>query len=335
MSTPTLRQFRFLLILAFFAMLPACGRDAGEERVAGAASDPPRTVTPSDVRVIIMLIDGPRYSETFETPAHVHFMWNTLRPLGTVCTNFRNLGETLTNSGHGSLLTGIWQHIADDALTRPSDPTLFEYYRKATGAPVSDAILLGGKTTLDAVSYSNSPAYGAAYKATSAVFTLSDVATYNQLIQYLDQQSPHLVVCSLSDTDKVAHSRSWNGYLKAIENADSLIALTWNHVQADPDYAGKTYLFVSADHGRHDDAHGDVNEHGDSCDGCQHLLFLALGPGIIANQQIDTAYNQRDLCRTVGQILGVSTPQSEGVVMSDLFVPLPTGVLTTRSQTKP
>jgi len=37
----------------------------------------------------------------------------------------------------------------------------------------------------------------------------------------------------------------------------------------------------------------------------------------------------------VGQILGVSTPQSEGVVMSDLFVPLPTGVLTTRSQTKP
>ncbi len=255
MSTTT--RIGFLLVLALCAMLPACGRDAVEQPVVAAATDPHPTLNDPDVRVIIMMIDGPRYSEAFVPPRHAHFMWNNLRPLGTVCTNFRNLGDTFAVSGHGSVLTGVWQH--------------------------------------------------------------------------LDQDSPHLVMCSLNDVDKIAHLRNWNNYVKAIEVADSLIALTWNHVQADPDYAGKTYLFVTADHGRHDDAHGDVNEHGDSCDGCQHLIFLALGPNIKANQQIDTAYNQRDLCRTVGQILGVSTPQSQGAVMSDLFVPLPTGVLSTSS----
>jgi hypothetical protein len=319
-----------LALLVACALFLACSRGGGEP-VTGAAPDPHPTVTSSQPHVIIIVIDGPRYSETFGDPLHaqVSRMWNSLRPLGTVCTNFRNLGDTTTNPGHGTLLSGVWQHIDDSGILRIPTPTLFEYYRKGTGAPLSDALLVGGKEKLDAVAYSTSSTYGAAYAATSDVTTLHDMDTYDHLIQHLDQDAPRLVMCSLSDVDQAAHGGDWNDYLYRINLADSLIAETWNHVQADPEYAGKTYLFVTADHGRHDDAHGGFKEHGDGCDGCRHIIFLALGPGIRANQEIDTAYNQRDLCRTVGRILNIPTPQSGGLVMQDLFNPVLTGVLST------
>jgi arylsulfatase A-like enzyme len=99
----------------------------------------------------------------------------------------------------------------------------------------------------------------------------------------------------------------------------SLVVVTWNHLQADSDYAGKTYLFVTSDHGRHDDAHGGYQHHGDECDGCRHITFLALGPDIRAGHEVTTLYGQEDLCSTVGTIMGMPTPLSQGKIMRELF----------------
>ncbi|HEX6790032.1 MAG TPA: hypothetical protein VF247_01865 [Candidatus Krumholzibacteria bacterium] len=291
-------------------------------------STPTRVATPGDRRVVIFIIDGPRYSELFGDPTHQHVpgMWNTLRPLGTLCSNYRNLGYTITNPGHATLLSGAWQYIDNLGNTRPLQPTLFEYYRKATGAPASDAVLVGGKLKLDAVTYSTGADYGAAYGASSSLDYQDDYGTYDALIQHLNQDSPHLVMASFSHVDQVGHSGVWSDYLRQIEIVDSLAVLTWNHLQADPDYAGKTCMIITADHGRHDDAHGGFSGHGDSCDGCQHIPFLALGPGIRADYEVTSQYTQRDLCRTVGAILGFSTPRSAGLTMQPIFEPSTTGV---------
>lgn len=288
-------------------------------------SSPP----PNDNRVVVLVIDGPRYSETFGDPTHAHVpgMWNTLRPLGTLCSNFRNLGVTNTNPGHGSMLSGIWQFIDNEGVTRIPQPTLFEYYRKATGAPASDAYLISGKIKFTALTHSTHPDYGAAYAASSDLDIPYDYPTYDRLIQHLDEDSPHLVMCSFSDVDQAGHSGVWNDYIRQIEIVDSLVVLTWNYLQADPDYAGKTYMFVTADHGRHDDAHGGFQSHGDSCDGCQHIIFLALGPNIRQGYEVTSQYTQVDLCRTVGSILGVPTPYAAGLLMQSIFQESPTGVL--------
>jgi hypothetical protein len=286
-------------------------------------------VVPIDPKVVLFVIDGPRYEDSFGDSLHAHVpgMWDELRPLGTLCSDFRNMGWTSTIPGHSTLLTGVWQYIANDGSERPPQPTLFEYYRKETGAPATDAVLVGAKSKLDACAYSLDPAYGAAFGATVDIAgDASDIATYDRLIGRLQADHPHLVMAAFAQVDVKGHSGVWSDYLRRIEIVDSLAVLTWNYLQSDPDYAGQTYMFITADHGRHDDAHGGFQSHGDDCWGCRHLIFLALGPDIRMDHEVTTLYTQRDVCTTIGQVLGISTPQSDGFPINELFEPTPTGI---------
>jgi hypothetical protein len=279
--------------------------------------------------VVIVIIDGPRWTETFGDPTHTYAdqMWNVLRPQGTICTNFRNEGGTYTLAGHTAVLTGTWQGIANDGSERPDNPTIFEYFRKSLGEPQGEAVILGGKDKLSACTYSSDPVYGSAYAATNELYDPTDVETFDRLQTILQNDKPRLVMVSFSDVDQIAHSNDWTGYLNAIGTADSLVTLTWNTLQSNPHYRDKTYMFVTADHGRHDDAHGGFRNHGDSCEGCRHLIFLALGPTIQQDHEESSLYTQRDVCETAGAILGVSTPNSNGVYMTDIFEPVMTGIL--------
>lgn len=293
------------------------------------AASPARAPRAADTRVIIFVIDGPRNSEFFGDPTHQHIprIWNELRPQGALCSSFRNQTLTLTVSGHASMLTGVWQALANDGSERPQEPTLFEYYRKATGAPPADAVIVSSKDKLIACAYSLDPAYGAAYAAQTDLGLATDYDTYDHLIQRLDSDAPHLVMASFSQVDQKGHSGVWNDYLRQIEIVDSLAVLTWNHMQADPGYAGRTYMFITADHGRHDDAHGGFQDHGDGCEGCRQLIFLALGPGIQPGYQTSSIFTQRDICTTAGTLLSVPTPQSQGVMMQEIFKPVSTGII--------
>lgn len=285
-------------------------------------------VDPPDPKVVVFVIDGPRYSDSFGDSLHVHVdeIWSQLRPLGTLCSNFRNLGWTLTIPGHATMLTGVWQYLNNDGLERPQEPTLFEYYRQAKGAPAADAVLVGGKSKLAACAYSNHPAYGAAFGALVDVDNVSDFETYDAVITRLQSDHPHLMMASFSQVDQKGHSGVWADYVDQIEIVDSLAVLTWNYLQSDPVYAGQTYLFITADHGRHDDQHGGFQNHGDACARCQHVIFLALGPDIRVDYDVTTLYTQRDVCTTVGELLDIATPYADGFTMEEIFEPVSTGV---------
>jgi hypothetical protein len=289
-----------------------------------------RTVTPQsfDAKVVVFVIDGPRYQDSFGDPSHAYIpgIWNQLRPLGTVCSNFQNLGWTNTVPGHSTMLSGVWQFLADDGTERVPNPTLFEYYRKAKGAPATDALLVGGKPKLGACAYSLDPAYGAAYGASADLDNPTDLDTYDALIGHLQTEHPHLVMAAFSYLDQMGHTGDWSRYTRQLEVVDSLAVLTWNYLQSDPAYANQTYLFITADHGRHDDAHGGFQNHGDTCPGCQHVIFLALGPNIRPDFEVTNLYTQRDICTTVGALLGVATPQSDGFPINEIYTPIQTGI---------
>jgi hypothetical protein len=274
--------------------------------------------------VIIAVIDGARYSETFGDPAHQYIprIWLTLRPLGTMYTGFRNEGLTETNPGHSSIMTGTWQSIANDGTVRPHMPTLFEYYRKGTGAVAAQNCVILGKTKLDILGYSDHPSYGSPYGGTVSYSAsqYDDLIAMNNFSNAIATYQPRIIIVNLPKTDNAGHTGVWGSYLAGIRGADSLVNAMWDIVQADPVMGGKTTMFITNDHGRHDDAHGGFTNHGDACEGCRHVALLVLGPDTPANRVDSTTRLQIDIAPTVGQMLSFATPYATGNVLTSAIM---------------
>jgi hypothetical protein len=325
MRLPRVLRFLSVLIFALWA-ITSCNSENGTSFPARSHNTAPPSVPAP--KVVIFAVDGARYTETFGDSTHewIPHIWNDLRPLGTTLTHFRNQGITSTVPGHCAIVTGTWQDIANDGSERPDEPTLFEYYRHWFSAPAREAYVISGKSKLEVCAWGTHPDYGSSCGATASVGHSNDAAVYTELISVLQTQRPRLVLACFPDVDLAGHSGVWNDYVGSIAGADSLAWKTWNYLQSDPFYAGQTYMFVTGDHGRHSDDNGGFAGHGDGCLGCRHLTFLALGPDIRVGETSDGYFTQRDLCNTVGQILGFPTPHADGTVIVDIFQFVPTGI---------
>ena len=265
--------------------------------------------------VIIVLIDGSRYTESFGAGnTYIPRMYDDMRPNGYLYTNFRiaHEGRPKTNPGHASILSGTWQQIANNGSERPTNPTVFEYFRKELGASITENYLVGGKSKLDAVSYSTDPLYGSLYGASTSCETLSDNEVYEDLVSIMDTHHPRLIMVNFADTDREGHTGNWSNYLEALTNADELVYKLWQKIENDDFYKNTTTLFVTNDHGRHDDAHGGFKSHGDDCEGCEHIMLLAMGRNVIQGAENNDIHYQIDLCATIGNLMGFDTPQSVG-----------------------
>ncbi len=262
--------------------------------------------------VIIVVFDGARYSETFGSgDTYIKKMWNTLRHEGTIFTNFRNEGTTSTISGHGSIESGTWQDLPKDGSKRPLMPTIFEYNRKQLHSPAAKNYVISAKEKLGSVAYSTHPEYGVDYGATF-VCADGDRAALDSALFHLRSDRPSLLLINFSKIDKRAHDGKWKKYVRAIVRADSLTGVLWDAVKSDPYYSTTTTLFVTNDHGRHDELHGGFMNHGDDCEGCRHIMLLMAGKGVPAGKT-DTAFStQIDIAPTIGALVGFSTPYAKG-----------------------
>jgi len=273
----------------------------------GAAADPG-----SASNVVVVVIDGARYSETFGAEStYVPRMWNFLRPSGMIWTNDYNDGVTSTNPGHASIATGTWQSITNDGMQRPTMPTIFEYFRSGLREDETEPYIVLGKAKLDILSYSTHPDFGAVYAA-SVVIGAGDADVLAKVRTVMNSSHPRLMMVNFADVDIVGHSGSWPGYLAAIRAVDSLVHELWMHIQTDPFYRDSTTLFVTNDHGRHDDTHGGFRNHGDGCNGCRHLMLLAVGRRLPQGQSVSFRRTQLDVAPTVGELLGFDTPFAAG-----------------------
>ncbi len=280
--------------------------------------------------VIIVVMDGARYSETFGAGStYIPHLYTDMKPLGTLYTNFGinyPSGYTETCPGHSAVESGTWQPIANDGSERPTKPTVFEYMRKELGSPQSDCYAVTGKTKLNILTYSTDPGYGSDYGGTwVGDDNRNDSQTYSKVINVLDAYHPRLLVINFAQVDAAGHAGNWNNYLSAITNADSYIYQLWQHIEAgDYGYTPQnTTVFVTNDHGRHDDGHGGFTNHGDGCEGCTHIMLLALGRGVSINQTLDFSAWQRDIAPTVGDLLGFQTPEATGTSLFDYPNPIP------------
>jgi hypothetical protein len=289
--------------------------------VGALVAPEPARALPAE-RAVIVVIDGARRSETLDAPG---YPWTPrigldLLPLGAHPVRFVDIGITNTVPGHASLLTGVPEALANDGGERPHHPTVFEYWRAATGRPASDAWVVVNKTKLAVLAHSDHPAFGAAYAASETTGIAGDEATMLAAIGILQTRRPALLLVSLADTDGAGHVGDWTLYLGAIRRADSLVGVLWDVIQADPALAPTTALVVTNDHGRHDDAHGGFRNHGDGCAGCREIVCVMAGAGVRAGYASPAVRSQHDLGPTLGALLGFPTPLAAGVPMTDLLV---------------
>ena len=282
-------------------------------------------------RAVVVVIDGLRYSESLGDPSGSFTpRMAALCSLGTRVEPFLNDGDTWTKAAIPASWMGGWFGSRDTVLDGEATqyalaPTFFEAYRKQLGRPATDCVyFIKWVNGLWRQSYD--PAYGPSVWPHTHMAGSGDTDVWSEFLSVVPQYDPRLVYLYLAGVDGAGHSGSWAQYTAAVATADGIVGDLWTWLQADTFYAGRTDVFVTNDHGRHDDAHGGFAGHGDGCAGCRTIMLLALGPDFAAKRLCAGPHSLTDLAPTVGEVLGFSMPWATGRVMADLFAPPDTGV---------
>ena len=277
-------------------------------------------------KIMIVILDGARYSETFGDPMRSYIPnMNALSDSGTIVDTFLNDSLTYTAGAIPALWCGSWTEVRDTLYAGVQTkyarkPTIFEYYRRQLDQPAEQCVyVLKYLPSLWLQSFTTEygPEYWPYYHSEGR--NDRDVATQTKWV--MDTYHPKFLWIYLADVDGAGHSADWNRYLATIQRADSIVGVLWDALQADPFYKDATNLFVTNDHGRHDDAHGGFSGHGNGCDGCRHIQFLAVGPDIKMNFVSTKPRRIPDLTVTAGQLLGFTPERSSGEVMTEIFKP--------------
>ena len=277
--------------------------------------------------VITVVIDGARYSETFgdSTKFYTPVMWE-LAEEGTIISSFYNDGFTYTSRAVPALWCGGWTEVYDTVYNGQKTqytelPSIFEYVRKQKNIPPEKCVYtLKSLKSLWLPSFD--PDYGENYWPMFHSIGSTDSEVADEALKVMSSQQPKYLHIYFADVDHDGHSGVWDNYVRAIEIADSLVGAIWQAVQADTFYADKTAMFVTNDHGRHDDKHGGFKGHGDGCDGCRHIQFLAIGKGVRKNYVSNIIRNTPDFAVTAAAALGVSMTKSPGKVIEEIFEPV-------------
>src|SRR5438046_9215252 len=126
--------------------------------------------------------------------------------------------------------------------------------------------------------------------------------------------SPSRLPVTLHDID-VAHSGAVSLYIDGIQRCDRLCAELWQAIQKDPEYAGRTTMFILPDFGRDSDIDSGGNgfQHHRTGDQISRTTWMiVLGPGIRQNVVVDRPLESIDLVPTLGGLLGFDAGYSRG-----------------------
>lgn len=139
--------------------------------------------------------------------------------------------------------------------------------------------------------------------------------------QLMRQLAPSLLWITLHDID-IAHSGTYSLYIDAIQRTDRLCSEIWRAIQSEPEYAGKTSMFILPDFGRDSDTDpgGNGFQHHRTGDALSRTTWMmALGPGIRENVVVDRAVESTDLVPTLGSMFGFSPRMAQGKPLAEVL----------------
>jgi hypothetical protein len=139
--------------------------------------------------------------------------------------------------------------------------------------------------------------------------------------QLMRQMAPSLLWITLHDID-IAHAGTYSLYLEGIQRTDRLCAELWKEIQSQPEYAGKTAMFILPDFGRDSDTDSAGNgfQHHRTGDALSRTTWMmAMGPGIREGVVIDRPVQSTDLVPTLGSMLGFSPSFAQGQPIAEVL----------------
>jgi hypothetical protein len=139
--------------------------------------------------------------------------------------------------------------------------------------------------------------------------------------QLMRRLAPSMLWITLHDID-IAHSGTFSLYLEGIQRSDRLCADLWHTIQTEPEYAGKTTLFILPDFGRDSDqsAGGNGFQHHRTGDAVSRTTWMmVLGPGVRENVVVERPVDSTDLVPTLGVLLGFSARLAQGKPLPEVL----------------
>jgi hypothetical protein len=139
--------------------------------------------------------------------------------------------------------------------------------------------------------------------------------------QLMRQVAPSLLWITLHDID-IAHAGAYSLYIEGIKRTDRLCAELWKTIQNEPEYAGKTTMFILPDFGRDsdEDAGGNGFQHHRTGDALSRTTWMmALGAGVREGVVFDRPMQSTDLVPTLGSMMGFSASKAQGKPIPELL----------------
>lgn len=239
------------------------------------------------------------------------FFWNVLmRSHGSVAGN-RALGSRveLANQrrfsypGYGEMVLGrpLDAEITSNDLVPAPRETVLEFARRQLGLTREQVALFAswdvfngigervpgsltinaGYETLTALPGSTAAALSEAQFETPSPWNSvrHDYYTFRLAMDHLARHRPRLLYLALGETDDWAHDGRYDRVLETYARTDAYLAELWQWLQSQPDYAGRTHLLLSTDHGRgHRPA--DWKDHGESVNGAEVTWMAFASPSM-------------------------------------------------------
>jgi arylsulfatase A-like enzyme len=283
------------------------------------------------VNVVIVVMDGARFSETFGDPSHtlIPRMGKMMAPHGIVFSKFYNNGSTLTNPGHAALTTGHYQAIDNGGHELPSHASLFQHFLYQTKPDPTKAWIIASKDKLDVLTNCTDTMWKDKFRPSSHCGNggkgvgsgyRDDNQTLQIALDVFKKHKPRLALIQFMEPDVSGHSGNWQAYQKAVSVTDEYIYQLWRYIESDDHYRGNTYFIVTNDHGRHLDGVSDgFASHGDDCEGCRHIMLYASGPGLKKGTSTGANYEIIDLTVSLASILGLERFSAEGKTIKELL----------------
>ncbi len=158
------------------------------------------------------------------------------------------------------------------------------------------------------------------FKAHARTLSSPDELSVYVVRQLMRREAPSLLWITMHDID-VAHAGAYSLYIEGIRRTDRLCAEVWKVIQSEPEYAGKTTLFILPDFGRDsdEDSGGNGFQHHRTGDAPSRTTWMmALGAGVRENVVFDRPMESTDLVPTIGAMLDFSSALAQGKPISEL-----------------
>jgi hypothetical protein len=279
-------------------------------------------------KVVVIVIDGPRYSESFgdSTGQYIQPLLS-LFPQACFYSNFYNDGVTNTQNGMTAIATGNYNILANNGTESPYNASFLHALLFKNKLPNEKAWFVCSKDKLMAMSGCSACVWDGVTPVPSTDCGISglnsgyrdDSTTYTRAQSIIKTHHPDALFISFREPDFSGHLGDWNAYTTGLKKSSEYTKWLIDSIQNDPYYKNNTSFFITNDHGRHLDSFGGFVNHGDGCEGCKHISLIAIGPDFKTNTIVNTRATQIDIATTINELMGLGLHTVRGRVMTEML----------------